>query len=79
MVETYDVSAKVISVEGTCEQGHEVGDEWIIKDDKTPGGICGGAFCSIFPEARVLSFGATPSIKKGHLLYVVGDLFFGLR
>ncbi|MFC1891325.1 TIGR04076 family protein [Thermodesulfobacteriota bacterium] len=59
MVETYDVSVKVISVDGTCEQGHEVGDEWIIKDDKTPGGICGGAFCSIFPEARVLSFGGT--------------------
>lgn len=57
MAKTFDVSVKVMSQEGTCAGGHKVGDEWIIKDDKTPGGICCGAFCAIFPEARVLSFG----------------------
>ena len=57
MAEMYDVSVKVISVKGTCDGGHKPGDEWIIKGDKTPGGICMGAFNSLFPEARVLAFG----------------------
>ena len=59
MAKIYDVSVKVLSQEGTCGAGHKVGDEWIIKDDITPAGICGGAFCVIFPETRVLSFGGT--------------------
>ena len=57
MAKTLDVSVKIVSQEGTCAGGHKIGDEWIIKDDKTPGGICSGAFCAIFPEVRVLSFG----------------------
>ena len=57
MADIYDVSIKVVSQQGTCNAGHKVGDEWIMKNDRTPGGICSGAFCTIFPEARVLSFG----------------------
>ena len=59
MSEMYDVSIKVISQKGTCGHGHKVDDEWVIKDDKTPEGICLGAFSSIYPEARVLSFGGS--------------------
>ena len=44
MAETYDVSIKVVSQEGTCAGGHKVDDEWVIKDDKSPGGICMGHF-----------------------------------
>ena len=57
MAEIYDVLIKVVSKQGTCDAGHRVGDEWVMQNDKTPGGICGGAFNGIFPEARVLSFG----------------------
>ena len=59
MAEIHNVSIKVISINGTCAGGHQVGDEWIIKNDKTPAGICMGAFCSIFPEARTLAFGGS--------------------
>lgn len=59
MAEQYDVSIKVVSVNGTCEQGHKVGDEWIIKEDKTPGGICIWAFCSIAPMACALAYGSS--------------------
>ncbi|MBW1763279.1 MAG: TIGR04076 family protein [Deltaproteobacteria bacterium] len=59
MAEMHDVSIKVVSVNGSCAAGHRAGDEWIIKEDKTPAGICGGAFCSIFPESRVLAFGGS--------------------
>ena len=57
MADIYDVTIKVVSQQGTCNAGHKVGDEWIMKNDKTPGGICAGAFCTIFPDSRVLSFG----------------------
>lgn len=56
MTELYDVSVKVISQKGHCAQGHKVGDEWIIKEYKTPEGICMGAFDSIFPVAAVMAF-----------------------
>ena len=39
-----DVVVKVLSVNGKCVQGHKVGDEWVISGDKTPAGICMGAF-----------------------------------
>jgi len=55
MAERYDVVIKVISQEGTCAVEHKVGDEWVIKD-KTPEGICLGAFNALYPSARVLMF-----------------------
>ena len=59
MPEMYDVSIKIISQKGNCEHGYKVGDEWVIKDDLTPGGLCLAAFNSISPEARVLSYGGS--------------------
>jgi len=56
MAERYDVAVKVISQKGTCAQEHKVGDEWVIRD-KTPEGICLGAFSAVYPSARVLKFG----------------------
>jgi uncharacterized repeat protein (TIGR04076 family) len=58
MAESYDVAVKVISQKGTCEHGHKVGDEWVIKDT-TPQGICLGAFNVIYPDAWVLKFGGS--------------------
>ena len=59
MAERYDVSVKVVSIKGTCAAGHKVGDEWFIKDDKTPAGICMGAFSAIFPDAHALTYGGS--------------------
>ena len=56
MSERYDILIKVISAKGTCPNGHKVGDEWVIKR-KTPEGICLGAFGTLLPFIRVLTFG----------------------
>jgi uncharacterized repeat protein (TIGR04076 family) len=53
-----NVIAKVISLEGTCEAGHRIGDEFII-GQKTPPGICSWAFYTLFPFAEVLQFGGS--------------------
>ncbi len=57
MAESYDVAVKVISQKGTCEAQHKVGDEWVIKDGKTPEGMCIFAFSALFPSAQMLMFG----------------------
>jgi len=54
----FEVIAKVISQQGTCEAGHKVGDESII-GQHTPCGMCSWAYCSAFPFAEVLQFGAS--------------------
>ncbi len=59
MAESYDVVIKVISQKGTCATGHKVGDEWVLKDSKTPEGICLDAFDALFPSANVLIYGGT--------------------
>ena len=56
MAEMYDVSIKVVSQKGYCAMGHKVGDEWIMKDFRTPGGICMGGFGSILPVIGVIAF-----------------------
>lgn len=53
-----NVTAKVISQQGTCEAGHRVGDEFII-GQKTPPGICSWAYYTLFPFAEVLQFGGS--------------------
>ena len=58
MAESYEVVARVVSQNGTCDGGHKVGDEWII-GSKTPGGMCLSAFHSMFPALRVLRFGGS--------------------
>ena len=61
MVESYDVAIKVISQKGTCEAGHKVGDEWVIKGDecKTPQGICLFAYSSLDATTTALMYGAS--------------------
>ena len=58
MGERYNVLARVISQKGTCGQGHKVGDEWAIRQ-KTPEGICLGAFNALYPNVRVLMYGGS--------------------
>lgn len=54
----FEVIARVISQQGNCEAGHRVGDEFVI-GQRTPCGMCAWAFCSAFPFAEVLQFGAS--------------------
>ncbi len=54
----FEVIARVISQQGTCEAGHRVGDEFVI-GQHTPCGMCSWAYCSAFPFAEVLQFGAS--------------------
>ena len=58
MAERYKVSIRVASKRGTCANGHEVGDEWVV-DRHTPEGVCLGAFNSLCPFLRVLMFGGS--------------------
>ena len=58
MADRYDVAIKVVSKQGTCAHGHEVGDEWLCTG-KTPAGICLSAFNALLPSVRVLMFGGT--------------------
>jgi len=54
----FEVTASVISQQGNCEAGHKVGDKFVI-GQHTPCGMCSWAFCSAFPFAEVLQFGAS--------------------
>ena len=57
----YSVKIKVISQKGTCNRGHKLGDEWLIKNDdcQTPQGLCVYAFGSLYPFTNVLMFGGS--------------------
>jgi uncharacterized repeat protein (TIGR04076 family) len=55
----HNVSIKVISQTGSCLEGHKVGDEWIMKGNRTPGGICYSAFISMCADIRVLRYGGS--------------------
>ena len=54
----FEVIARVISQQGSCEASHRIGDEFVI-GQHTPCGMCAWAFCSAFPFAEVLQFGAS--------------------
>lgn len=56
MAEYNSVSIRVISQKGTCDAGHRIGDEWVVRE-KTPEGMCAFAFCSLFPLLTPLVFG----------------------
>ena len=58
MPERFDIVIKVVSQGGRCDLGHKVGQEWLLRD-KTPEGICIGAFHSLYPDARVLMYGGS--------------------
>ena len=56
MAESYKVRVKVISQKGICDQGHKVGDEWLV-GEKTPEGMCIFAFASLLPFIAPLLYG----------------------
>ena len=58
MADRYQVKVRVISQKGTCNNGHNVGDEYVISRT-TPEGICLSAFHTFSPAMRTLMFGGT--------------------
>ncbi len=58
MAESYKVLVKIVSKLGHCDNGHKVGDEWIV-GDKTPEGICLSAFDSLSSSIQVFMFGGS--------------------
>ena len=58
MAESYKVSVKVISQQGTCEAGHKVGDQWLV-GDKAPEGLCIFALSSLLPFITPLMYGGS--------------------
>ena len=55
----YKIKVKIIAAEGTCPNGHKVGDEWEInrKTPKKP--MCLVAFYNLFNPIRVLETGGS--------------------
>lgn len=51
------VKLTVLSCKGKCSQGHKPGDSWLM-ENKTAGGICFSAFCSLLPWIQALRFDA---------------------
>jgi len=54
---TYDVKIVVKSRVGVCDVGHQVGETWYMRNGKTPGGVCAGAYSAIHPVATMLMSG----------------------
>ena len=53
----FEYSIKVLEVKGACDNGHRMGDEFRVKDAKTPQGICLSAFSAILPKLMALMLG----------------------
>ena len=58
MTKRYDVKITLVSQLKKCPAGHKVGDEIVVRD-KTPGGMCMGAFGSLLPYITTLHFGGS--------------------
>lgn len=66
----FDVVIKVISKKGRCDNGHKIGDEWVI-NTKTAEGICLWAFNALYPVAEALmSGGSFPWEEDPEVAYI---------
>lgn len=54
--ENYSILFKLIGNQNPCNQGHQIGEEWLW-EDKVPAGLCTFAFNALFPFAQVLKYG----------------------
>ena len=63
MANPVKVVLKIVSVKGTCNAGHKVGQEFDLSKEFTLGyredgkALCPSAFHAVFPSWRVLRFG----------------------
>ncbi len=65
MAKPAKVVMKVVSVKGTCEAKHQVGQEYDLSGDVTiglsgkPGAICPALYIAAYPNFRALKFGGS--------------------
>jgi uncharacterized repeat protein (TIGR04076 family) len=59
----HKVKVDVISQEGTCHQGHKVGDSWIVTG-KSPEGICLSALAAMYGKISYLQHDAKAPWQK---------------
>jgi len=66
MAKIYDVEITVKSITQSkgCSLGHKPGDSWLVKESKTPEGICLGAFNALLPALRVFRAGGEFDFDK---------------
>jgi len=58
MATSHPVLMTIISIAGTCPNGHKLGEQWLVKR-RTPAGICLGSFGACLPYLTALRFGAS--------------------
>jgi uncharacterized repeat protein (TIGR04076 family) len=61
-----EVRAKVVSVTGTCELGHRVGDVVVFTDTGVAGRICVHALYSMMPKVFAMMFNADFPWARDH-------------
>jgi uncharacterized repeat protein (TIGR04076 family) len=67
MAEQYKIVVRVISQEGTCEFGHQVGDEVVFDGQTVDGRVCLHALYSFLPKVFAMRFGADfPWLDAAH-------------
>ena len=58
MSKPYRIIARVLSREGTCEFGHQMGDEVTFDGETVEGRICLHALYSLLPKVFAMRYGA---------------------
>ena len=58
MSKPHRIIVKVISVQGTCEFGHQIGDEVVFDGQTIQGRVCLHALYSMLPKVFALRYGA---------------------
>ena len=53
------IQVRLISAEGTCPNGHQVGDEWIFNRKSPEPGICLAALFNLLNPIRILESGGS--------------------
>ncbi len=65
------VRMRIVSIRDVCPNGHEVGEEHVVRD-RSPGGICLGSLNAILPYLTALRFGASFPWEDGEGVVTIG-------
>ena len=69
--ELEDIKCTVVEVKGFCAKSHRIGQEYIIKNQRTPEGICISAFNSLLLQCFGFIYGAKfPWDREKNCTYV---------
>ncbi|MBI4297660.1 MAG: TIGR04076 family protein [Chloroflexi bacterium] len=64
----HKVELKIVSIKGErCPLELKVGQSWVL-DSFTPSGMCGGAYCMLFPTIQVLRNGGAAPGAEGDVV-----------